>query len=87
MKTKWVSCGDWMDTWGLGTNKIGKLSKGDLLDRYVWKGLSQGRHGQVYRKTYTVVFTYNSETGEIITDGNGSLPTGKHVVNAINQLQ
>lgn len=86
MKTKSVPCSDWMDTWGFGTNKIGKLSKGVEPNQYIWKGLSQGRHGQIYRTTYTVVFTYNPDTGEFITDGNGSLPTGKHVVNAINEL-
>jgi hypothetical protein len=42
-----TKCSDWHLTWGLGTNKFGKLfllNNGDFF----WYGQSQGRHGQKY---------------------------------------
>jgi hypothetical protein len=46
-----VKCSDWHLTWGLGTNKLGKLY---LLDNntFFWYGASQGRHGQKYGSNF-----------------------------------
>ena len=46
-----VKCSDWHLTWGLGTNKIGKLYL--LSDSsFFWYGQSQGRHGQKYGSNF-----------------------------------
>jgi len=43
---KAVNCGDWGYGWGYGGNdKIGKLSQNED-NTFMWRGYSQGRHGQ-----------------------------------------
>ena len=87
VKVKKVQCSDWMDSWGLGTNKIGHLVVGPLTHSYIWTGIAQGRHGQILRKKYSVHFTCSPTTGEIkIIEGDHALPTGKHIENAIKEL-
>lgn len=44
---KTTKCSDWHLSWGLGTNKLGKLH---LLSNgyFIWEGIAQSRHGLVY---------------------------------------
>ena len=90
MKTKTtVACGDWYRTWGLGTNKLGKLTKGELEGIYIWKGHQQGRHGQKYTKKYSITFKYLGENEgiEILTNESGySLPDYRDIFEAIRIL-
>lgn len=71
---KSVDCSDWHLTWGLGTNKIGKLH---LLNdgTFFWYGKSQGRHGQKYGSGF---IRFSSDLDRIATDfACGSLDTGE----------
>lgn len=86
-----VECSDWHRTWGLGTNKIGKLSRGDSPGTYVWTGHQQGRHGQVYMRRHSIVFREMPEGSlerfEIITnEKDGRLPDYRDIDKAITEL-
>lgn len=61
-------CSDWQLSWGLGTNHLGKLAKGEIAGVYIWTGHQQGRHGQVWNKKGTITFRVidDKETGESI---------------------
>jgi len=71
IRKKSVACGDWHHSWGLGTNKIGKLSlteAGEEVSTYKWKGHSQGRHGSVWNKGAESIVTHNEKTGELTVE-------------------
>lgn len=91
-QTKYIQstkCSDWGDTWGLGTSHLGKLSRtGNDTYPYQWKGTRQGRHNQVFQKTFTIVFNYTKEVGFVMHPKNkyNNLPTTKHVLDAIDVL-
>lgn len=92
MKTKKpltkVNCGDWHETWGMGTNKIGKLSIEIITDcpiNFVWKGHSQGRHGQVWNRGANArLMLVNGELE--ITKQKGDIPRIEIIKNAVNIL-
>lgn len=89
MKTKSkVACSDWHLSWGLGTNKIGKLEKLDG-NKYRWTGRAQGRHGQILMSRYTVEFLFVSENEEIVKCAGfeyNPLPQKSEVLKAIKLL-
>jgi len=75
-------CGDWHLTWGLGTNKIGKLEK--VTDTtFRWTGWAQGRHGQILRTKWTADFEFIDGK---ITGATDTLPKESEVLNAIKLL-
>jgi len=83
-----VACSDWHLTWGLGTNKLGKLEKLET-NKYRWTGWAQGRHGQILRSRYTVEFLFVSDTQEIVKCSgfeDKPLPTTSEVLKAIKLL-
>lgn len=79
-----VPCSDWGLTWGLGTTLIGRLQ---ILspDTFVWRGKSQGRHGQVYRDRIKTEFTYDGEN-IVYTSGSRTLPTWSETKKSIDML-
>lgn len=85
-----TQCSDWGRTWGLGTNKLGKLRRTDNeVYPYEWKGMAEGRHNQVLRKTWTVMFNYKADTKELIMHPENkynSLPDMRDVLAAIEIL-
>ena len=77
MKT--INCGDWHLGWGFGGNdKIGKLSTDD--DKvFIWRGRSQGRHGQKWNRNASCSF--NLKDGKVnIIESKGSLPRNTELV-------
>jgi hypothetical protein len=85
-KSNSVQCGDWYRTWGMGTSLIGKLKKGELEGTYIWRGHSQGRHGQIHCKPYNITFKVTGENEYLREDGDGRLPDSRDVFKAIEQL-
>jgi hypothetical protein len=79
-KLKSVPCSDWMLSWGLGTNHLGKLSLKDGL--FTWKGHCQGRHGQILQKTFTVSWQDGTNLDEI-----GLNITRSELIKSINLLK
>lgn len=91
--TKQVTCSDWHRGWGIGHTKLGNLYKHpEHPDHYVWKGRSQGRHGQILvpTKVYLLRATEEGVTG--VWDGNMNevstnvLPDFRDIAEAIRQL-
>ena len=78
-----VPCSDWWRSWGLGHNKLGKLSRIDET-HFLWKGKSQGRHNQTLRNTWSTILTV--EDGHII-NATDSYPEREDVLKAIETLK
>ena len=55
-----VNCGDWGQSWGLGTQTIGKLSTTDN-ETFTWKGHCQGRHGNKWNRGSEFVFKFEGD--------------------------
>lgn len=93
MKTKKpltkVSCGDWHKGWGFGGNdKIGKLEiiiQPDCPINFLWKGHSQGRHGQTWNKGARVRFMVIDDSLKL-TEQKGSYPDYDQVLESANIL-
>lgn len=82
---KKVSCGDWHLSWGFGTTKIGNLYK--LSDNiYLWKGHSQGRHGQVWNKGAYSTFSVKDNNINTIETNNLGFPKTSEVLKAVEEL-
>jgi len=82
---KSISCGDWGLGWGSGgKNKIGKLKcEGENI--FVWRGHSQGRHGQRWNKGAWVRFSVTQ--GKItIIDSSGQCPPWFILMEGVNGL-
>lgn len=93
--TKKVPCSDWHRDWGYGGHtKLGVLYKynGVHPDEYVWKGHSQGRHGQRYTTTKVYLLRATQAGVAGVWDGNMNevsvnvLPDFRDIAEAIRQL-
>jgi len=84
-----VSASDWGDTWGLGTNKVGKLHLINLDTlTFEWKGHSQGRHGQKWNPGAKCLFqvTDLKKNERTVLSEKGNTLSGKHLWQAIRAL-
>ena len=81
-----VQCGDWHLGWGYGGHdKIGKLTLDPVNNSFIWKGSSQGRHGQKWNKGAYIVFTYND--GKItIVNSSGSHPVHSELIKGCEEI-
>jgi len=80
-----VNCGDWGQSWGFGTNTIGKLSTKDQ-ETFTWKGRCQGRHGNTWNIGSISVFKF--EGGNIIeVSTKGMRPNRKALLEGLRDLQ
>lgn len=92
MARKRVTCpaSDWQHSWGMGTNKIGKVKIVDEEQSiYSWSGHSQGRHGQVWNKGAKVVFKVTDlekRTAEVIFTNGNPLSFGDDMWKAVEIL-
>lgn len=84
MKT---NCSDWYRSWGLGTNKIGKLETTDIPGTYLWKGHCQGRHGQIWNRRSKTLFSLANGEITIIEQKGASLPDLRDVMEAVRILE
>lgn len=83
-----TGCGDWYRSWGLGTNKIGKLYATETPGTYLWKGHSQGRHGQVWNKRSQILFSVaNGEITILERKGGAGLPDHRDVLESVRILE
>jgi hypothetical protein len=86
---KSVPASDWGDTWGFGTNKVGKLYLIDLENMiFEWKGHSQGRHGQKWNAGARCLFKVTDLNKKEYTnlELKGSALTGSHLWAAVRAL-
>jgi hypothetical protein len=84
---KSISCGDWHLSWGFSTNKIGTLT---MLgpNEFIWKGRSQGRHGQKWNTGAKLHFTVDADLNiDQTIEEKGSYPRWSEVKKAIVELQ
>ena len=84
-----TGCGDWHHGWGYGYTKLGKLSIEMVEDcpiNFLWKGRSQGRHGNVHWKNGLVRFMIVSEDHIAVTYMRQSYPMDSEVIKAMNIL-
>lgn len=83
-------CGDWHRSWGLGTNKIGKLYRIDKETKtYLWKGYCQGRHGQTWNLNTRILFhvDFDKNTFNVLESNKKcSLPDIMDVREAVERL-
>lgn len=84
-----VGCSDWHHTWGMGTNKIGRLYYEPTDDIYIWRGHCQGRHGQKWNEHSEYHFKIvEGKKEEVWTNKNKSiLPTRGELDKSILQLE
>jgi hypothetical protein len=82
---KKINCGDWHLTWGMSTTLIGKLEQIDD-HTFVWRGKSQGRHGQVWWKGAKITFNFKNEDITITSINKGRLPKESELRKSINEL-
>ena len=86
MKAYSTSCGDWHLGWGYGgNNKVGSLSLLDD-DSYMWRGHSQGRHGQKSNKGAFLHFKLVNSELEVI-DSKGYSPIKKEILDSVHRVQ
>lgn len=79
-----VNCGDWGQSWGLGTNTVGKLSTEDR-ETFTWRGHCQGRHGNVWNRGSVSVFKF--EGGDIIeVTTKGTRPNREALLEGLRDL-
>lgn len=83
-KIKEIACGDWHLGWGIGHNKVGKLSVDDS-GVFTWRGHSKSRHGYVTNKGATLVFTTDGESISVIS-AKGSAPEESELLKAVRKL-
>jgi len=85
MARKRVTCpaSDWHHSWGMGTNKIGKVRIVDAEQNiYSWSGHSQGRHGQVWNRGAKVgcrVVNIETRTAGVILPQSITLSIGYYM--------
>lgn len=84
-----VGCGDWHLGWGLGGhNKVGKLSI-EIVQycpiNFIWRGSSQGRHGQKFNPAATARFSVFGDKIKI-TNIKGSFPVYSEIIKSANIL-
>ena len=80
-----VNCGDWHLGWGFGGNdKIGNLAIIDK-DTFLWKGRSQGRHGQKWNSGAWAKFERKENRLEV-TEQKGSYPKYSELIKSANEL-
>ena len=84
-----VSCGDWHLGWGFGSdNKIGNLSIEIVKDcpiNFVWRGSSQGRHGQKFNAGASERFILFPDKIKVVPI-KGNAPRWSEIRKAINTL-
>jgi hypothetical protein len=86
MKNLTTGCGNWMEGWGFGDcNKIGKLTMLSDVD-FIWKGHSQGRHGQKWNSGATVEFSLIGGKIEV-KNSKGGYPPVKNLLEAVEVLK
>jgi hypothetical protein len=56
-----VPCSDWMLGWGFGNNKIGKLVFDIETREIYWRGVAQGRHGQIWQRFKKAILQIDGE--------------------------
>lgn len=81
-----TQCGDWHLGWGFGGHdKIGSLTLDPLQNSFIWKGRSQGRHGQKWNAGAMAVLTY--EDGKInILYQKGGIPVTSELIKACEHI-
>ncbi len=81
-----VHCGDWHLGWGFGGyNKLGKLTA-EQDGVFLWKGHSQGRHGQTWNKGAFARFRMVDGRISII-EQKGSMPIFQEILNSLRDLE
>lgn len=84
-----VGCSDWHLGWGIEYNKIGKLSIETVPYcpvNFIWKGRSQGRHGQISNSNAFARFILIDGNLKLAPDGKGSFPKYSEVIKSANIL-
>lgn len=80
-----VNCGDWGQSWGLGTNTIGKLSTEDSKI-FTWKGHCQGRHGNKWGRGSELIFEVK-EGHPVEISSKGTTPNFKAIKEGLRDLE
>jgi hypothetical protein len=79
-----TGCSDWQLGWGLGGNdKLGRLTLEPLTNEFVWKGYSQGRHGDIWNKGAFLRFTVQDDKITIL-GSKGNYPVQSELLKAVN---